>query len=384
VRCEGGQVHRRRQSRSSCRRIRYRRFSQPGGLWPYWLTYRQAAERGGNVRKGEKSETVVFWKFLEGKDDGAGVVRRVPLARAYHVFNAEQCDGIAFPSQDVAPREVMPIEAASRIEDGMPNAPKVVLSDSPHAFYSPVGDEVQMCAARYCVSDERYHETLLYELTHSTGHRTRLNRFEEDGCTYAFGSKSHAVEELVAEIGSAFLCARAGIFQQVEDDNGAYLAGWLSKLRNHKNVNPSGCRKGPARRLVHPQRNLERGGCVTRGRLLSDRFRPQGLRVWPRAQRLHGACPGPSRTNHLRAGARHCRSRGPQERRGICFETILKSPRGAGPPKAVFPQAHAGQHLRQALPPGTLRRSLTGCCATRSKVPAASSPAPGSSFNPNL
>ena len=54
----------------------------PAGLWPFWLTYRQAAERGGNVRKGEKSETVLFWKFLEGKDDGSGVVRRVPLARA--------------------------------------------------------------------------------------------------------------------------------------------------------------------------------------------------------------------------------------------------------------------------------------------------------------
>jgi antirestriction protein ArdC len=156
----------------------------------------------------------VFWKFLEGKDDGSGVVRRVPLARAYHTSST--------PSS--ATREVTPIEAASRIEDGMPNAPKVVLSDSPRAFYSPVGDEVQMCSARYGVSDERYHETLLYELAHSTGHRTRLNRFEEDGCTHAFGSKSHAVEELVAEIGSAFLGARAGIFQQVEDDNGAYLA----------------------------------------------------------------------------------------------------------------------------------------------------------------
>lgn len=82
----------------------------------------------------------------------------------------------------------------------------------------------------------RSRAVLLHELVHSTGHASRLNRFEEDGCTHKFGSKSYANEELVAELGAGFLSAEAGIFQQVEDDTAAYIASWIAKLQNDKTL----------------------------------------------------------------------------------------------------------------------------------------------------
>ena len=201
---------------------------------PWWLTYRQAAGRGGHVKKGEHGEPVVFWKFVETLDRETGGVKQIPLLRHYTVFNVEQCEGVEYPKGEVDPREAQPIAAAEAIEAGMPNPPRIVIDDIPKAHYSPAQDLVRMCSARYCVSDERYHETLLHELIHSTGHAKRLNRFAEEGTTHEFGSTTYAAEELVAEIGAAFLCARAGIFQAVEDNAAAYIASWLGKLRNDK------------------------------------------------------------------------------------------------------------------------------------------------------
>jgi hypothetical protein len=118
----------------------------------------------------------------------------------------------------------------------MPNRPQIKLDDTPKAYYSPAGDYVHMTRREACVSDERFYETLLHELVHSTGHNSRLNRFIEDGCNHKFGSKSYANEELVAELGAGFLSAEAGIFQQVEDDTAAYIASWIARLQNDKTL----------------------------------------------------------------------------------------------------------------------------------------------------
>jgi antirestriction protein ArdC len=200
---------------------------------PYWVTYNQAVEAGGNVRKGEKAELIVFWKFLDVEDTKTGEAKQIPMLRHYHVFNVEQCEGVKFPAtEDVTPRDTRPIESAEAIVAGMPNAPKLILDDTLKAYYSPQEDFVHMTNREECISDERYYDTLLHELVHSTGHSSRLNRFQEEKCTHKFGSKSYANEELVAEMGSAMLCEEAGIFQQTEEDNAAYIASWLTKLAN--------------------------------------------------------------------------------------------------------------------------------------------------------
>jgi antirestriction protein ArdC len=212
---------------------------------PYWLSFKQAQELGGHVRRGERSEIVVFWKFLEVEDKETGEKKEIPFLKYSHVFNAQQCDGLESKplKQDPAPRNTDPICEAEAIVENMPNRPRLQIDDVPSAYYSPAQDYVHMTTRERCVSDERYYETMFHELSHSTGHPSRLNREKDMGGWHRFGSTTYAAEELVAEMGAAQLCARAGIFQQVEDNTAAYIANWLTKLHNDK---PSSSKR-PAR-----------------------------------------------------------------------------------------------------------------------------------------
>jgi antirestriction protein ArdC len=204
---------------------------------PYWLSFRQAQELGGHVRKGARSELVVFWKFLEVEDKETGQKKEIPFLKYSHVFNVEQCDGIKLPSAELAkPRQSDPILEAEEIIAGMPKAPRIDIDEVPKAYYSPADDRVHMTSRSHCISDESYYDTLFHELTHSTGHKSRLDRMEDDKRWSKFGSERYANEELVAEMGAAMLCAHAGIFQQVEDNTAAYIASWLSKLHNDKTL----------------------------------------------------------------------------------------------------------------------------------------------------
>ena len=203
---------------------------------PYWLTFNQAQELGGHVRKGEKAEIVVFWKFLEIEDKETGEAKEIPFLRYYHVFNVEQTEGVKYASNEATPRGSQPIEAAERIVANMPNPPEIRSDNIPQAYYQPAGDFVHMTERRACVSDERFYDTLFHELVHSTGHKSRLNRFEEENTSHKFGSRSYAQEELVAEMGAGFLCAECGIFQAVEENAAAYIASWLSKLANERTL----------------------------------------------------------------------------------------------------------------------------------------------------
>jgi antirestriction protein ArdC len=114
----------------------------------------------------------------------------------------------------------------------MPNRPRLVIDGTPKVFYSPGEDFVHMTERRACVSDSAYYDTLFHELTHATGHKSRLDRMESDTAWCKFGSKPYANEELVAECGSAMLCAEAGIFQETVGNSAAYIASWLTKLEN--------------------------------------------------------------------------------------------------------------------------------------------------------
>ena len=205
---------------------------------PFWLTFHQAQELGGHVRKGERSEIVVFWKFLQVEDKQTGEKKEIPFLKYSHVFNLQQCEGLKLPATVASPtpRNTDPIREAQAIVDNMPNRPRLEIDDVPSAYYSPAGDYVHMTARERCVNDESFYSTLFHELSHSTGHTSRLNRMNGDTAWHRFGSKPYANEELVAEMGATMLCAHAGIFQAIGENSAAYIANWLVRLQNDKTL----------------------------------------------------------------------------------------------------------------------------------------------------
>lgn len=199
---------------------------------PYWLTFNQAKQLGAHVRQGEKSTLVTFWKFSEyERENETGDVENKTsvLLRYYRVFNVEQCDGLkALYGDDRKP--LHPIAECESIANQMPNAPRI--EQHSHAFYRPSADIVGMPSRSCFESAEGYYSTLFHELTHSTGHRSRLNRFEENATDHQFGSESYSKEELVAEMGAAMLAGIAGISQATLSNSASYLQTWISRLKS--------------------------------------------------------------------------------------------------------------------------------------------------------
>lgn len=204
---------------------------------PYWVSYKQAGELGGNVKKGEKGFPVVFWKRLPKTDkatgkpvlNSKGKPESVMFLRYYTVFNLEQCEGITWekPVSDGTPFE--PLAEAARIVAGMPDAPEIRHGGA-RACYAPVTDVVQMPEQQTFNGAPEYYNTLFHELAHATGHAKRLDR---KGITNiaGFGSDSYSREELVAEMGAAFLSGHAGILHVTANNSAAYLAGWIKALK---------------------------------------------------------------------------------------------------------------------------------------------------------
>lgn len=196
-----------------------------GGDDPRWVTYRQAAERGWQVRAGERGTPVVFFKRLDVVDDAAeGGMRRVPVLRQFTVFHASQVDGAP------AYRAPTPDEAPWR----KPEAPELIVAASgvpvraggSRAFYSPALDVIGMPPASAFRTPEGYAATLLHELGHATGHASRLDR----DLSGRFGSRAYSAEELVAELTSCMVGAVLGLPCDVEN-HASYLHSWLEVLR---------------------------------------------------------------------------------------------------------------------------------------------------------
>ena len=212
---------------------------------PFWLTMRQANELGGHVRKGEESTIVVFWKVDDAKqstedldnEETDAKARRRFLLRYYRVFNLEQCElpqAVLDKLPKIETHEHDPIEAAERIIAAMPNPPEIQHAGS-KAFYSPIADRITLPPRELFASAEEYYATALHETVHSTGHQKRLAR--EGICEVApFGSAVYSKEELCAEMGAAYLCAEAGITAAVIENQAAYVAGWLKKLRDDRKL----------------------------------------------------------------------------------------------------------------------------------------------------
>src|SRR5216684_1013216 len=196
----------------------------------YWLTFNQAKKLGGHVKQGEKSSTVIFWHVGEEKINAkTGKLSQPFLLRYYSVFNLCQPDGIAdkLGLGNAAP--VIPsLDACEAIVSGMPNPPAREQSD--RAWYRPSTDSVGMPARSLFNSSEEYYSTLFHELTHSTGHTSRVGR-EGIEQLNTFGTESYSKEELVAEMGAAMLCGVTGIAPATLENSAAYLQSWINRLK---------------------------------------------------------------------------------------------------------------------------------------------------------
>lgn len=200
---------------------------------PCWLTFRQASQLGGSVRKGEKACPVVFWKQLAIENKESGETDKIPMLRYYHVFNASQCDGLKTSTAPVPTAE----NTVSRPEDIVANMPQppFIKHGMTKAYYSPREDCVGMPARERFERTEDYYSTIFHELVHSTGHEKRLKRTtlaENNG----FGSDPYCKEELIAEMGAAYICGQAEISERTIDSSAAYLNGWLERLRQDKTL----------------------------------------------------------------------------------------------------------------------------------------------------
>ena len=212
---------------------------------PFWLTMRQANQLGGHVRKGEVSTMIVYWRIdpmpedsNEDHDDytqAENKSRTRILLRYYHVWNLEQCE---LPESEMAKLPKIetyqhnPIEAAERIIANMPNPPEIHHGGS-KAFYLPSTDRITLPPREMFTSAEEYYATALHELLHSSGNRKRLAR--EGICEIApFGSPLYSLEEMISEMGAAYLCAHAGISPAVLQNQAAYVQGWLTKIRGDR------------------------------------------------------------------------------------------------------------------------------------------------------
>ena len=206
-----------------------------GYACPLWLTFKQALDLGGHVKKGETGELVVYADRItrtETNDRGEDVEREIPFLKGYTVFNAEQCDGLpAHYTAKVEPPALTPLQRCEAADRFFAATGADIRHGGTRAYYAPNPDYVQMPPFETFKDAESYAATLAHELTHWTKHDTRLAR---DFGRQRHGDEGYAREELVAELGSAFLCADLGITPEVREDHAAYIASWLEVLKGDK------------------------------------------------------------------------------------------------------------------------------------------------------
>jgi antirestriction protein ArdC len=200
----------------------------------YWLTFRQAKETGGGVRKGEKSSLVTFWKLYEKTDAKTCEPVQLPCLRHYHVFNIEQCDGVEIPDiAEIEPLSFTPIESAEQIIAGYRDPP-VIRQAGNRACYRPASDTIEIAPREQFRDIESYYATLFHEAAHSTGHEKRLARQMDE--PQPFGSPDYSREELVAEMAAGMLCGQAGIADATIEQTASYIDHWKAALRGDKRL----------------------------------------------------------------------------------------------------------------------------------------------------
>ncbi len=203
---------------------------------PYWLTFKQATERGGQIKKGEKGTPVIFWNWQRRQvpdQDGEIEEKEVPFMRYYTVFNIAQIDGLTLP-EEMEDKSFTPIMSCEEVINKMPSPP-VIVHGFTQASYSPSKDQVRMPPRASFQSRESYYATLYHEIVHCTGNKARLGR---KGIVekHAAGSPEYSKEELIAEIGASFLCGYTGIENETIDNQVAYIEDWRKQLAADKKM----------------------------------------------------------------------------------------------------------------------------------------------------
>ena len=183
-----------------------------------WLTFKQAQEAGGHVKKGEKGTTVVFTKQIMIEEDDAR--RKIPILKTFTVFNVHQVEGI----EELIATPEQPPEGAVKAFIKATGAD--IRHGGDKACFVPSKDFIALPNPSDFSGEEHYHATALHELTHWSGHETRLNRELKN----RFGTQAYAAEELIAELGAAFLCAHLGVNGELR--HASYLNSWLDLLRS--------------------------------------------------------------------------------------------------------------------------------------------------------
>jgi antirestriction protein ArdC len=204
---------------------------------PFFITFKQCKDLGGKIKKGEKGSPVVYWgTFEKGEDEETK--RTLAFLKASTVFNVAQCENL--PENKIPDLKITETnkewikKEAENIVENMNDKPMIYHSEIGKAFYSPLNDFIHMPNKKNFKGIEEYYSILFHELIHSTGHEKRLKRRGvAEGV--AFGDENYSKEELVAEIGSAFLCALLG-FEKTIENQAAYIKGWLDVLKNDKKI----------------------------------------------------------------------------------------------------------------------------------------------------
>lgn len=199
-----------------------------------WMTYRQAMELGGHVRKGEQGSLVVYANTItrtEEGADGAEIEHQIPFMKGYTVFNVEQIDGL--PETYVQKPEALgePMQLIEAAESFFTETGATFHHGGNRAFYSPATDTIRLPYPESFADAESYAATKAHELVHWTKHQSRLDR---DFGRKQWGDEGYAREELVAELGAAFLCAALGITPEVRADHADYIGNWLEVLKHDK------------------------------------------------------------------------------------------------------------------------------------------------------
>jgi antirestriction protein ArdC len=198
---------------------------------PIWMTFRQATELDGHVRKGEKGSLVVYADSITRKetDDKTGdeIEREIPFLKGYTVFNVDQIDGLPAVFYAKATPKLDPVARIERADRFFAALGATIGHGGNRAYYSVTNDTIQMPPFVSFQDADSYYATLAHECTHWTGSASRLNR---DFGGHRFGSEGYAVEELVAELGAAFLCADLELSLEPREDHASYIATWLDVL----------------------------------------------------------------------------------------------------------------------------------------------------------
>jgi antirestriction protein ArdC len=195
---------------------------------PTWLTYKQASEAGGYVRKGERGETIIFVSYVEAKAERepGKPPRMIPFLKAYTVFNVAQCEGLA--SAPAPTPATAPADRIAIADEFIAATGASIRHGGGQAFYRPSEDTITLPPFETFSAPNAYYATAFHELTHWTNAPSRLDRGSRIG--RKFGDAAYSAEELVAELGSAFACAEFGFDNDVIENSAAYIAHWIAFL----------------------------------------------------------------------------------------------------------------------------------------------------------